>query len=98
MRSYLRGWVGVVLGVFWMLSAVTSAREAEWIKKADMPTQRWGFATSVVNGKIYAIGGSQGLLRLALKTVEAYDPGFASQGVEATGKLATVWGQLKSSP
>jgi len=29
-----------------------------WVKRVDMPTARWGIATSVVDGKIYAIGGS----------------------------------------
>jgi len=28
-----------------------------WEKKADIPTPRWGLSTSVVDGKIYAIGG-----------------------------------------
>ncbi len=42
-----------------------------WTKKADMPTPRGIFSTSVVNGKIYAIGGYNGAF---LPTVEAYDP------------------------
>jgi len=29
----------------------------KWTEKADMPTARAAFTTSVVNGKIYAIGG-----------------------------------------
>jgi len=29
----------------------------KWTKKADMPTPRRGFSASVVNGKIYIIGG-----------------------------------------
>ena len=40
-----------------------------WTKKADMPTARSHIATSVVNGKIYAIGGDG-----IFKTVEEYDP------------------------
>lgn len=40
-----------------------------WEKKANMPTARWGLSTSVVNGKIYAIGGIGGLT-----AVEEYDP------------------------
>jgi len=42
-----------------------------WIKKADMPTARASLSTSVVNGKIYAIGG--GWLDF-LSTLEEYDP------------------------
>jgi N-acetylneuraminic acid mutarotase len=46
-----------------------------WTTKADMLTARWGLSASVVNGKIYAIGGvlvkpGQG----AISTVEEYDP------------------------
>ena len=43
-----------------------------WIKKADMPTPRLGLSTTVVNGKIYAIGGGAPLN--PLPTVEVYDP------------------------
>jgi N-acetylneuraminic acid mutarotase len=61
-----------------------------WIKKADMPTAR-SCSTSVVNGKIYAIGGYDG--NRILSTVEEYDTGFA---IEAKGKLPTKWGKIKS--
>jgi hypothetical protein len=48
-----------------------------WTKKADMPTGRDALYTSVVNGKIYAIGGrsldAQGN-EVFEKTVEEYDP------------------------
>jgi N-acetylneuraminic acid mutarotase len=40
-----------------------------WTEKAPMPTARAALSTSVVDGKIYAIGGRSGL-----STVEAYDP------------------------
>jgi hypothetical protein len=44
-----------------------------WTRKADMPTAREALSTSVVNGKIYAIGGvtTSGSY---LSTVEEYDP------------------------
>jgi N-acetylneuraminic acid mutarotase len=47
-----------------------------WERKADMPTERMFFSTSVVGGKIYAIGGSKGTINgfVAFNTVEAYDP------------------------
>ena len=49
--------------------------EENWERKADMPTQRSGFATSVVNGKIYAIGGEVDKFGdMELSTVEMYDP------------------------
>ena len=40
------------------LTSVSFAAEEIWIKKADMPTARFMFATCVVDGKIYAIGGA----------------------------------------
>jgi N-acetylneuraminic acid mutarotase len=40
-----------------------------WIPKADMSTTRYGLSTSVVDGKIYAIGGLGNLRR-----VDEYDP------------------------
>jgi N-acetylneuraminic acid mutarotase len=46
-----------------------------WATKTDMPTARSGLSTSVVNGKIYAIGGC--LVKPgdgAISTVEEYDP------------------------
>ena len=49
-----------------------------WIKKRDMPTLRDRFATAVVNGKIYVIGGSVHDKKLdhevATGLVEVYDP------------------------
>jgi len=43
-----------------------------WRPKADMPTARTYFSTSVVNGKIFAVGGTRGNNHLS--AVEAYDP------------------------
>ena len=49
-----------------------------WTKKRDIPTLRHAFATTVIDGKIYLIGGSvhdQKLGRdVAIDLVEAYDP------------------------
>ncbi|MFC1712830.1 IPT/TIG domain-containing protein [Candidatus Poribacteria bacterium] len=55
--------------------SIGAAQVGTWTRKADMPTARWGLSTSVINGKIFAIGGSQGNLsgeRLA--AVEEYHP------------------------
>jgi len=47
----------------------------KWTKKVDMPTPRSGVATSVIDGKIYAIGGvRKDKIYKALSTVEVYDP------------------------
>ncbi len=46
-----------------------------WTKKADMPTARWALSTSVVNEKIYVIGGCGDKdATVILSTVEEYDP------------------------
>jgi len=47
------------------------AEEGKWIKKADMPTARY-CSSCEVNGKIYAIGGSN--WNGVFTTVEEYDP------------------------
>ncbi|MHC4061910.1 MAG: LamG-like jellyroll fold domain-containing protein [Planctomycetota bacterium] len=44
-----------------------------WMRKADMPTARNALSVSVVDGKIYAIGGAEGI-GAPLRTVEEYDP------------------------
>ena len=49
------------------------AEGGKWAKKADMPTARSGLSVSVVNGKIYAVGGLVPGNRV-VSTVEEYDP------------------------
>ncbi len=49
------------------------AEGGKWAKKADMPTARYCLSTSVVNGKIYAIGGTTNAID-SIPTVEEYDP------------------------
>jgi N-acetylneuraminic acid mutarotase len=44
-----------------------------WIGKTDMPTARSALSVSVVNGRIYAIGGAEGI-GAPIQTVEEYDP------------------------
>jgi RNA polymerase sigma factor (sigma-70 family) len=43
----------------------------EWVRKADMPTATGGFSASVINGKIYVIGGMDN--NNFFSTVEEYD-------------------------
>lgn len=44
-----------------------------WLRKANMPTPRFGLTTCTINGKIYAIGG--GLQWDSIfSTVEQFDP------------------------
>ncbi len=44
-----------------------------WTKKADMPTARYELGASLINGKIYAIGGARGGVGI-FSAVEEYDP------------------------
>ncbi len=62
----------MALGLIGMIS-VSQIAKGSWTRKADMPTARFGLTSSVVNGKIYAIGGATAP-RIDLRTVEEYDP------------------------
>ena len=50
-----------------------SSGKGTWTRKADIPTARVALRTSVVDGKIYAVGGLLENLE-TLSTVEEYDP------------------------
>ncbi len=56
------------------LATISLAQESKWTKKADMPTARYALSTSVVGGKIYAIGGAKTRPWVTFSTVEEYDP------------------------
>ncbi len=56
-----------------MLQPIVFAAGDTWTQKADMPTARCCLSTSVVNGKIYAVGGSPAR-NVGLSTVEEYNP------------------------
>ena len=45
-----------------------------WTTRSPMPTARWLFSTAVVDGRIYAVGGTGGWPTSAFRTVEEYDP------------------------
>jgi N-acetylneuraminic acid mutarotase len=56
-------------------ACVSLAVEDTWANKTDMPTARYDFSASAVNGKIYAIGGAVSFYtKIGLQTVEEYDP------------------------
>jgi RNA polymerase sigma factor (sigma-70 family) len=61
-----------------------------WTKKADMPTARYFLSTSVVDGKIYAIGGYDGK-KNSLSTVEEYDP-IANKWTKKNDMPTERWG------
>ncbi|UCG59601.1 MAG: hypothetical protein JSU70_08800 [Phycisphaerales bacterium] len=65
----------LMLALLFGRASVSLAAEDTWTRKANMPTARYDFGTSVVNGKIYAIGGGTSFYtKSGLKTVEEYDP------------------------
>ena len=84
--------ITLMLGGFLGTAGTREARAGKWTQKAPMPTARYDLSSSVVNGKIYVLGGSVNLAAVA--AVEQYDPATdrwetrASMPEAATG-LAT---------
>ncbi len=74
--EYNLTWIlaGLTLSGLLGLAAMSLAAEDAWTKKADMPTPRWGLSASVVDGKIYTIGGTPDDSFACLSTVEVYNP------------------------
>jgi len=73
------------------LSSISSAKEGEWTKKADMPTARCTFhSTSTVNGKIYVFGGGKNVDSV-LGIVEEYDPMTDRWKKKADMPTARAW-------
>lgn len=73
------------------------AAEGIWSRKADMPTRRLGLSTSVVNGKLYAIGGGYSIEGSHSRIVEEYDPVTDSWTRKAdipTGRIPLTIGEL----
>jgi N-acetylneuraminic acid mutarotase len=66
-----------------------------WTWKTDMPTARSAAPSSVVNGKIYVIGGFTRFNGVSLSTVEQYDPATDTWTTKAN--MPTARGDLSSS-
>ena len=74
MKTYLTFGILIVCAVL-VISIANLGAEENWVRKADMPTQRSYFDTCIVNGKIYAIGGEIDRFGdVSVATVEMYDP------------------------
>ena len=58
-----------------------------WTQESDMIIGKFGHATEVVDGQIYILGGSGGVGKGLLTSVEVYDLREVSQRVNSTGKL-----------
>jgi RNA polymerase sigma factor (sigma-70 family) len=78
-KIYVIGGLSVNGGIYTSVATVEEydPKNDSWTKKADMPTPRDLFGFSVVNGKIYAIGGEKMVgqnLDWLQSAVEEYDP------------------------
>src|SRR5438128_397193 len=67
------------------------AQGGTWATKTSMLTARGGFATSVVNGVIYTVGGQNSSENSGMGTVEAYDPGSNTWTTKASMSTARVF-------
>jgi len=77
---------------FGMISMIPMSLVAEdaWTQRTDMPTARFGLTSSVVDGKIYVIGGGQHRGN-ALHTMEEYDPATDSWVRKSDLHTASCW-------
>jgi len=81
--------VPVNLGV--TLAAASLAQVGVWTERTPMPTGRLGVSCSVVNGKIYAIGGYAAANSPGMRTVEEYDPATDSWITKAPMPTGRRW-------
>ena len=81
----LYGWAD-----YWSTVIVYDPLMDTWTRKADMPTGRARLSTSVVDGKIYAIGGSPNR-DAEVSTVEVYDPATDTWTTKADMPRARNW-------
>ena len=83
------------LGVIGLLSIplFSIAEEGKWTIKSDIPTPRGVLSASVVNGKIYAIGGQIAVngVPKVISTVEEYDPVTDKWTKKADMPTARAW-------
>jgi len=66
--------ISLILVLALGLASVSLATEGIWTTKSPMPTARWELSTSVVDGRIYVIGGSPSYPFSAVFTMEVYEP------------------------
>ena len=87
--GYLQSMLFGLLTTVLLFMVVSNADANKWQVISELPTQRTDFATAIVDGKIYLIGGTPFQNRrgpYGLSTVEVYDPG------------TNTWQQLTDMP
>jgi RNA polymerase sigma factor (sigma-70 family) len=67
----------------------------KWTEKGDMLTPRMYCPASLVNDKVYVIGGLSAKNQI-MKTVEEYNPNASGESIEPKGKLPTTWGDVRT--
>jgi hypothetical protein len=74
----------------------------KWIEQIEIPKPRSWFASAVVNGKIYLMGGSSFCdgwnlpCQIVLPLVEEYTPDDSQFSVNSQDKLSSTWGSIKA--
>ncbi len=70
-----------------------------WTTAANFPFPRSYLTASVVNGKIYTIGGGRGIPDDVFARVDEFDPSLSDNTtviiISPAGKLPETWGQIK---
>ena len=85
---------GVMLAVLSLpspFSPLYAQQKGTWTKKADMRAPRFELSTSVVDGKIYAIGGLSQRLQGSVARLEEYDPATDTWTQKANMPTARGW-------
>ena len=86
----------LIIFILLALPGICLAQEDTWTRKANMPTARSYLSTSVVKGKIYALGGIRSWNNPAgISVVEEYTPEGWPFSVSLQNKLTTAWGNIK---
>jgi len=68
----------------------------KWTEKGNMPEPRMYCPASLVNGKIYVIGGLSAKNQI-MTIVEEYDPNAVGKSINFKGKLPTTWGDVRTA-
>ena len=87
-RNYIWILTSLMLGGLIGLTSMSLAAENPWTRKADMPVARATHSSSVVNGKIYVIGGSGDV---GVSAVAEYDPATDTWRQRADMLTAVNW-------